>query len=178
MGILLDKYARDFALWRDFAGVNYAAAIHLFDTDDVFEYFPAATLGHHALEMYLKSALILTGMTVFDPRRVKHLDPSIVLAENDCAWGHDLVSLGKLLAARCQHFDMSACLPFIGFVTIQEPLTVEKGLAIFDPFFTELRYPQEMKLMDGLGPEHRVLLDKMVKILQPARGLCRVASAP
>ena len=34
--------------------------------------------------MYLKSALILNGMTVFDPRKVKLLDPSVGLAENDC----------------------------------------------------------------------------------------------
>jgi len=73
---------------------------------------------------------------------------------------------------------MSARLPFMGIITIQEPITVEQGLAIFDPFFTELRYPQEMKLMSGLGPEHRVLLDELVKVLQHPNGLCRVASAP
>ena len=178
MSVLLDKYARDYATWRDFAAIDYRAAIRLFETDDPFMYFAGATLGHHALEMYLKSALILNGMTVFDPRKVKLLDPSVGLAENDCVWGHNLVNLGKLLAARCQHFDMSARLPFMGLVTIQEPITVEQGLAIFDPFFTELRYPQEMKLMSGLGPEHRVLLDELVKVLQRARGLCRVAGTP
>ena len=178
MNKALDKYARDYAAWRDFAAIDYHAAIRPFETDDPFMYFAAATLGHHALEMYLKSALILNGMTVFDPRKVKLLDPSVGLAENDCAWGHNLVRRGKLLAALCQQFDMSARLPFMGLVTIQEPITVEQGLAIFDPFFTELRYPQEMKLMSGLGPEHRVLLDQLVKVLQHARGLCRVAGAP
>lgn len=177
MNITLDKYARDYAVWRDFAAIDYGAAIRLFETDDPFMYFAAATLGHHALEMYLKSELILNGMTVFDPRKVKLLDPLVGLPENDCAWGHDLVNLGELLAARSQYFDMSARLPFMGLVTIQEPITIEQGLAIFNPFFAELRYPQEMKLMSGLGPEHRLLLDELIKVLRHARGLCRVAGA-
>ena len=62
-------------------------------------------------------------------------------------------------------------------VTIQEPIIVEQGLAIFDPFFTELRYPQEMKLLSGLGPEHRVLLGALINVLRHARGLCLVAGA-
>ena len=66
MSITLDKYARDYAAWRDFAAIDYHAAIRLFEIDDPFMYFAATTLGHHALEMYLKSALILNGMAVFD----------------------------------------------------------------------------------------------------------------
>ena len=178
MHVTLDKYARDYALWRDFAAIDYHAAIRLFETDDPFMYFPAATLGHHALEMYFKSALILSGMTVFNPKKLKELDPSVALAADDCAWGHNLVQLGKLFAVRSPHFDMSATLPVIGLVTIQEPIAVEQGLAIFDPFFTELRYPREMRVMSGLGPEHRLLLDELVRVLQQARGLCRVAGAP
>jgi hypothetical protein len=87
------------------------------------------------------------------------------------------VKLGELLAARSQYFDMSARRPFMGLVTIQEPVTIERGLAIFNPFFTELRYPQEMRLMSGLGPEHRLLLDELIKVRRDARGLCRVAGA-
>jgi HEPN domain-containing protein len=69
-GLKLDKYARDAALWRDWAAINYSAAKTLFESGDAFLLLPAATLGHHALEMYLKSALIAHGMTVFDPKKV------------------------------------------------------------------------------------------------------------
>lgn len=31
--------------------------------------------------------------------------------------------------------------------------------------------------MSGLGPEHRVLLDELIKVLRHARGLCRVTDA-
>jgi hypothetical protein len=92
--------------------------VTLFDSGDPFLYFPAATLGHHALEMYLKSALIVNGMTVFDPRKVGSLDPSVNLAATDCAWGHDLVDLGKQFAARTPHFDLRMNLKFMGFVTV------------------------------------------------------------
>jgi hypothetical protein len=83
----LDKYARDFALWRDWAAIDYKAATTLFETHDPFLLFPAATLGHHALEMYLKSALIVNGLTIFDPNRLRFLDPRINLPAADCAWG-------------------------------------------------------------------------------------------
>jgi hypothetical protein len=56
-----DKYARNFRVSRDWAAINYRAAETLFRADDPFLWFPAATLGHHALEMYLKSALIANG---------------------------------------------------------------------------------------------------------------------
>jgi hypothetical protein len=174
----LDKYARDWALWRSFATINCSAAIHLFDSGDPMLLFPAATLGHHALEMHLKSVLILNGMTACDPRKVKHLDPSIGLTESDCVWGHELVKLGTLLATTTPHFKMDMDLPFIGLLTEPEPITVERGLAIFDPFFTELRYPQEAKLVNDLGPEHKILLEMLVKAIQHARGMCRVAGLP
>jgi hypothetical protein len=57
----LDKYARDFGLWRDWATINYQAAKKLFESGDPFRFFQAATLGHHALEMYPKSALNCIG---------------------------------------------------------------------------------------------------------------------
>ena len=61
----LDKYARDARSWRDFAKVNHVAAQHLFASGNPFMYLVAATLGHHALELYLKAALINEGMTAF-----------------------------------------------------------------------------------------------------------------
>jgi hypothetical protein len=62
----LDKYAKDDRAWRDCAKINYAASAHLFNSSNLFLFFPAATLGHHGLEMYLKAALICEGMTVFE----------------------------------------------------------------------------------------------------------------
>jgi len=166
--VKLDKYARDFALWRDWAAINYSAAKTLFETGDVFLWFPAATLGHHALEMCLKSALIANGMTIFNPRDVKSLDPGVELTLTDCAWGHELVRLAETLAQRNPTFDPSRRMDFIG-VVIGGPLTIEEGLSIFDPFFSELRYPREMNKMEGLGEEHERLLDSLVGELRHAR---------
>ena len=176
--ITLDKYARDYQLWRDYAAFNYHAAILLFESGNPCAYFPAATLGHHALEMYLKSALILSGMTVFNPKKLKELDTSIAVAEADCAWGHNLVGFAKQLAARTTHLQLAARLPIMGLVVLKEPMTVEAGLAIFDPFFTELRYPQENKLVTGLGHEHGLLLKALVEVLQYVRGRVRLAVPP
>src|SRR5260370_26982018 len=101
------------------------------------------------------------GMTVFDPRKVGSVDPAVNLAAADCAWGHDLVALAQQLAVRSPALDLSKPMAFVGYVTLREPMTVEEGLNIFDPFFSELRYPQEMKQVDGLGPEHKLLLDSL-----------------
>jgi HEPN domain-containing protein len=169
MDMKLDNYARDFALWRDWAAINYRAAKVLFETGDPFLLFPAATLGHHALEMYLKSALITTGMTVFDPKRVQSLDPRTDLGPDDCVWGHELMKLAIVLEKRRPEFRLSKQMDLIGYVVMKEPMTVEEGLKIFDPFFSELRYPQEMKEVEGLGGEHKLLLDSLVRELRHAR---------
>jgi hypothetical protein len=46
-------------------------------------------------------------------------------------------------------------------------LTVERALAMFDPFFFELRYPQELDELDGIGPDDLRVSDSLVKILSP-----------
>jgi hypothetical protein len=69
----LDRFARDARAWKHCAEINYIASGHLFASSNLFVYFTAATLGHHALEMYLKSALICEGMTVFNPVIVESL---------------------------------------------------------------------------------------------------------
>jgi len=165
----LDKYARDLALWRDWAAINYSAAKVLFENNAPFLLFPAATLGHHALEMYLKSALIANGMAVFDPKKIKRLDAGTNLAADDCVWGHNLVELAKVLEKRRPEFRLSDQMPVVGYVVMKEPMTVEEGLSIFDPFFAELRYPREMKKVQGLGGEHKILLDSLVRELRHAR---------
>ncbi len=80
----LDRYAQDYALWRDSASINYTAAKTLFETGDPFLFFPAATLGHHALEMYLKAGLVANGMTVFNPKELNKLDVGVNLAKANC----------------------------------------------------------------------------------------------
>jgi hypothetical protein len=165
----LDKYARDYREWRNAAAINYAASKALFETEDPFMFFPAATLGHHAsLEMYLKSALIVHRMTIFNPKDPPRLDPSIGLKRHECAWGHDLVKLAQRLAERNRDFDVTTVLDFPR-LAIKVPLTIEKGLEIFGPFFTELRYPQELKNVEGLGFEHKWLLDALIAELRHAR---------
>jgi len=118
----------------------------------------------------LKSALIAKGLTVFDPAKLKRLDPGgIVLTREDCAWGHELVKLAKQLEQRSRNLDLSKELIPVGFITMKEPMTLEDGLQVFDPFFTELRYPQQMNKVDGIGFEHRQLLEILVKELRHAR---------
>ena len=126
----LDKYARDYREWRNAAAINYAASKALFETKDPFMFFPAATLGHHALEMYLKSALIVHRMAIFNPKDLPRLDPSIGLKRDDCAWGHDLVKLAKRLAERNRDFDVTTVLDFPA-PRDKGPLDLEQGLEIF-----------------------------------------------
>ena len=119
--------------------------------------------------MYLKSALIVKGCTVFDPAKLKKLDPTITLAPGDCAWGHELVKLATQLKQRSPDFDLAKQLTPIGLIAIEEPITLEYGLRIFDPFFTELRYPQQMDRINGIGFEHCLLLELLVNELRQAR---------
>src|SRR6516225_9923685 len=87
----LDEYATDAGAWRHWAKVNYTASVTLFDSGNLFLWLPAATLGHHALEMYLKAALICADFAVFDPDKGKFVNSASVLTKNDSAWGHNLV---------------------------------------------------------------------------------------
>lgn len=161
-----DKYAQDPRAWRDFAQVNYSASIYLFESHNPFLIFSAATLGHHSLEMYLKAALICEGCTVFDPNKIKHLDPSIKLQKADCAWGHDLVALARQLAARRPDFDLSE--PMGTFMPCYHSgiATLERGFEIFNPFFSELRYPQALETMGGVGEDDKLPLKELVGRIQ------------
>jgi len=98
-------------------------------------WFPAAVLGHHALEMFLKAALIRKG------HRVNEKD----------VWGHDLRKLAKKLNKHCL-----ACAPeFL------------KELQKFTDIFNELRYPAELRKVEGVGHEESVLLENLVQVLRP-----------
>jgi len=163
----LDSYARDANTWLIYAQINYDGARELFTHKrGITLCFPAATLGHHALEALLKTALIRAGMTVFDPAKLQRLDPAVTLKDADCAWGHQLVALGKLLASKRPDFDLTKYLDFVAFPR-DTPMKVKTGLPGFDPFFWELRYPQELKELDGIGPDDVRLLDALVREIMP-----------
>jgi len=165
--VRLDKYARDARAWQDFARVNYGASLALFATKDPFLYLPAATLAHHALEMYLKAALICEGMTVFDPRKRRSLDRALRLMKSECVWGHELKKSARRLAAKRSDFDLSAPLNVTGCAALQMPMKLGAAFELFDPFFSELRYPQELKKLEGLGEDEKLVLDNLVRALEP-----------
>jgi hypothetical protein len=164
--IKLDKYAGDARAWKTFAGIAYTAAAHLFESANLLLIFPAATLGHHALEMYLKAALICEGCSVFNPRDVRYLDPPGTLLAADCAWGHDLVVLARQLATKRPDFDLTE--PMMSLMPWHDRgvPSVERGFEVFNPFFSELRYPQELT-MGGVGQDDKLPLDELVACLQP-----------
>jgi hypothetical protein len=164
----LDKYARDARAWRDAARFNYTAAHELFTCENkIVTCIPGATLAHLALEMFLKSALITSGMTVFNPANLRKLDPSIVLDKKDCVWGHQLVGHAMLLASRRSDFDLKDTTKVPFYFPHEGPMTLEKAFAIFDPFFFELRYPQSLVDLDGVGPDDVLMLDCLVQALEP-----------
>jgi len=61
-------------------GTFFEAAVLLFNVNNPFLWFSAAILGHHALEMLLKSALIRAACPVREGGG----------PEDDFVWGHDL----------------------------------------------------------------------------------------
>lgn len=166
--IQLDKYARDARAWRDAARFNYTSARTLFTSENnIVTCIPAATLAHHALEMFLKAVLIVEGMTVFNPKDLNKLDRTVGLAKRDCVWGHQLVRHAKLLASKRQDFDLTDTSKIPFYFPHKGPMTLETGFALFDPFFFELRYPQELVDLDSVGPDDVVILDSLVRTLEP-----------
>jgi hypothetical protein len=165
----LDKFARDPKPWRIYAQFNLDAARVLFTHSGAITLcFPAATLGHLALEGLIKTALVHEGFTIFDPAKLRHLSHP-ALTKDQCAWGHNLVALAKLLASRRPDFDMQR--PVRGlFPPYECPLTIERGLEIFDPYFSELRYPQQLSKLQGIGPDDVRMLDAIVEELLPFAG--------
>jgi hypothetical protein len=164
----LDKYAQDPQAWKAWADHNYAASTYLFDSHQPILIFAAATLGHHALEMYLKAALISEGCTVFEPKKLKYLKSSVKPKPGDCVWGHVLVDLAHQLAKRRSDFDLTAKMQVLvrPWHTGGGAVTVEQAFALFDPFFSELRYPQELTI-GGVGEDDRWPLKDLVERLKP-----------
>lgn len=141
--------------------------MELFRNGDPLLYIPAATLGHHALEMYLKAALICEGMTVFNPVILRSLAAGSALTRSDCAWGHCLVDLARLLAEKRADFALRAEINLPECLLLPMPMTLLAGFALFDPFFSELRYPQELKKLRGVCKDESSVLDALVLRLQP-----------
>jgi hypothetical protein len=162
----VDKYATNAREWRLSGDIQLRACLYLFDSGDPFLFLPAAVHGHHALEIYLKALLISDGLTVFNPTNIGKLDPSVGLKKENCVWDHKLIPLAEAFAKKHADFDLT-CLLVAPTVVVQMPITLRSAFEIFDPFFTELRYPVEVKLVDGLGQEHGSLLQAMIAYLEP-----------
>ena len=124
----LDAYARSAPEWRDLGYHSYVASTALFECGDPFLWLPAATLGHHTLETFLKAVLIHEGMTVFDARKLKALDPALGLTKDDCVWGHVFVELAKKVAAKRADFNLDAQLSCFVEVSSAQRLVRRLGL--------------------------------------------------
>ncbi|HZQ44954.1 MAG TPA: hypothetical protein VFA99_17005 [Acidobacteriaceae bacterium] len=164
-----DKFASDPKPWRICAQFNLDAARVLFTHEAaIMLCFPAATLAHLGLEAMLKTALIREGFTIFDPMKLKQLSAS-TLTRDKCAWGHNLVALARLLTSKRPDFDLQKPLRGV-FPPHDYPVTIEDGLEIFDPYFSELRYPQQLNNLQGIGPDDIRMLDAIAEELLPFAG--------
>lgn len=132
--VLVSDYSSDADTWLMWAEATYAGAQTLFISSNAILWFPAAVLGHQALEMFLKAALIRKGHRV---------------AKED-VWGHDLCALAQKLIKH-------------GAVLVPEFM---QELKKFTDFFNELRYPASLKNVEGLGQEHGILLEGLVRVLR------------
>ncbi len=106
--VQIDRYARDAAFWKVYAIQTHTCAQLIFQYGGLTLCLQAATIGHYALEMYLKAALISQGMTVFNPKEMPNLVPGESLTASDCVWGHSLVPLAELLSAKQPALDLEA----------------------------------------------------------------------
>lgn len=132
---------------------TFQAATLLFDLNIPLVWFSAALLGHHALEMLIKSALIREGCPVEKGK-----------TEDGFVWGHDLGKLVKLLASKRQDFSLQISshpeIPLLSCTTY---------LARYDTFFNELRYPNASPNVDSLGPgrDEAELLAELMDGIRP-----------
>jgi len=132
---MADKYTNDANAWFQNAQNTARAAKTLFDMGDIFLWFPAAILGHHALELFLKTALIRQGCQIDAAKGV---------------WGHDLVKLGAELSAK---------------TGVVFPDHILETFKTFNDYFDELRYPKELKKVMGLGDTEGWLLQDALQFL-------------
>jgi HEPN domain-containing protein len=81
---LSEKYSTDAETWLQWADHTHAGARTLFESQNPLLWFGAAILGHQALEMYLKGALIRQGYRI----------------GGEDIWGHNLVELATKLQGK------------------------------------------------------------------------------
>lgn len=150
----IDEHTRDAREWRLAAERTFRAAIFLFELDSrPFLWFSAALLGHHALEMLIKSALIREGFPVEKGK-----------TKEGFVWGHNLEELAKLLASKQKDFSPQIRthreIPLISRTTY---------LARYDTFFDELRYPSSSPNVDSLGSgrDEADLLAELMNRIRP-----------
>lgn len=158
----LDPIAQDCVAWCIYAEMDYRVARTLFNGGDSILYFAAMTIGHHAVELYLKGSLIKLGMKACDPKKAK----SFGIETKDCIWGHGLYDLAVVLATKSPAFTLSTAIDISGYPVVNAPATIGEGLRFFDPYFSELRYPQKITT-GGVGKDHGIILDAIVKELRP-----------
>jgi len=151
----IDQYTKDAREWRMNAEYAYEAAILLFNNyANPFVWFSAAMLGHHALEMLLKSALIREGCPIVEKGK----------PEDGSVWGHDLEKLAALLESKRPDFSLKirprSDIPLLSCKTY---------LARYNAFFNELRYPRASPNVDSLGPgrEEAQLLTELMDGIRP-----------
>jgi hypothetical protein len=150
----IDQYTKDAREWRKYAEYAYDGAILLFDSPNPFVWFSAAMLGHHALEMLLKSALICAGCPIVEKGK----------PEDGSVWGHDLEKLAALLASKRPHFSLQIRtrwgIPLLSCKTY---------LGRYNAFFEELRYPRTAPNVDSLGPgcDEAELLTELMDGIRP-----------
>jgi hypothetical protein len=139
----------------------------LFKSGNLDFVFPSATLTHGACVTYLKAALIGTGCMVFNPANLKKLDQKTWPKLDDCAWDPGLL---KLVEQRAKHepgFDLTnEILPAFP-PSHMKPVTTRDVLEMFDLFFYELRYPDELKDLFGIGKTDYLVLDAIEAEIRP-----------
>ena len=87
------------------------------------------------------------------------------------------MSLGEKLAERRADFDLSKVI-LDGYIVYKMPMTLGEGLAVFNPFSEELRYPQELEKLGGVRPSDVVVLDAIVAAIQPFTDCAEKGNTP
>jgi hypothetical protein len=77
------------------------------------------------------------------------------------------VDLARLLSEKRADFALRAEINLPECLVVPMPMTLVAGFALFDPFFSELRHPQELKKLRGVCKDERSVLDALVFRLQP-----------
>jgi hypothetical protein len=139
-GGYMDEYTKDPSEWRMSSECMFSGAMTLFQSKNFLEWFPAAILGHLALEQLLKSAAIQAGCPVTKGR-----------PQEGRVWGHNLVALAQLLASKRRDFPADR---------------LKEDLAVFDAYHDELRYPQAVERVRELGAEEGTQLSCLMEIIR------------